>query len=339
MALATIHYDNNLRFESELNIDDLKMGGPIYVNGNTKEVSLQPKRKYKQYYIEHIARGSRYVKIHNGEYDTFDDVEYIFGELEIFFGEGKVSIDIVQKAIMYSAKNIRPRRMHKTKEIQSQLFKKWKRVLGRMNLCQRLKNPDVGKALFCHWSPLIEYHCLTCFDLLGQKERYAEFGEWIKSSDYKSERENVDVPNNISQVGIAELYYSEYQKIYGVKNSFFNFIDNVLDRNDLEVLLNSIKIEKTGINIDVYELANKEEKKKYLYALRNLYTHNLDAQGGVHPNLFQSEMSNRWVSRKQIINQIDFHTYSVYGWPDMLISTVMNGLKNQIEQYAQFDQS
>ncbi|ABV88164.1 hypothetical protein [Shewanella pealeana] len=337
MTLVTIYYDTAFRFECELNIDYLKLGDAIYVNENTKEVALHPKKKFEKYYIGHIAKKSCVIQVHDGSLNIEGEVDYIFGELNGHFVENKVSKNVVQKSVMYSANKIRSKQLHKTRELECQQFRKWVRVLNRMDLCRILMNPDVGRGLSSHWSPLIEYHCLTCFDLLGQKERYTDFGGWIKGSKYKSERDNVLIPTNTAQDKIAELYHSEYQRLYGVKNSFFNFIDNILDKNHLNELLNSIRIYQNGINDDTSEFGNEADKKKYLYEVRNLYTHNLEAQFGVHPDSFPSGIPNAWNCRKQIINQGSFNTYAVYGWPNTLINTVMNGLKRQIEQYSEYN--
>ena len=334
MYLVTVHFDDKVRFECELNLKGLKLGDILYVNSNTSEATLKPKKNFNKYYINHIANKSRYINLHNGLYNTFDDVERIFNELDSFFEKNEITKELVQKAVTNSASNIRPKQMHKTNEIQSQQFKKWVRVIDRINLCERLMHPDVGRELFSHWSSLIEYHCLTCFDLLGQKEGYADFGRWIRSSDYKADRERVVVPENTDYDKVSEIYYSEYQRRYGVKNSFFNFLDNILNKDDVEILFSSIRIEKTGINNDEYQLGDELEKKKYLYALRNLYTHNLDAQGGVHHELAAARMADNWVYRKQIINQRDFNTFSVLNWPDILMFIVMTGLKRQVTQYA-----
>ncbi len=81
--------------------------------------------------------------------------------------------------------------------------------------------------------------------------------------------------------------YAEYQKIYGVKTSFYRFIDEILMEEAREQLLLSVRIEQKKEGSVFIDDAIK--KKAFLYESRNLFTHHLIPTGsparGVWPEL------------------------------------------------------
>ncbi|MFK7786845.1 MAG: hypothetical protein AB8B56_17120 [Crocinitomicaceae bacterium] len=90
---------------------------------------------------------------------------------------------------------------------------------------------------------LITYLKLTCFDKLGQPTNYMQFNNWLKSKRKKTERELII--SDLGSEGIleqAEKLYNEYLKIYGVKNSFYRFINEVIPDRSKQKLLDGIEI-------------------------------------------------------------------------------------------------
>lgn len=166
------------------------------------------------------------------------------------------------------------------------------KVYQRLQLISTLENDPGNNSLEFKgyaFPGLITYLLLTCFDLLGQKDSsWKFFPDWLKSKKCTQEVEaarlkiinncGVSNENEINHMKFSELLFNEYQIQYGNKNAFSNFINSVLPQGYQEELLECIKIEKI-IEVDekTTEIQNLDdlEKIKWLYNLRNSYTHNL----------------------------------------------------------------
>ncbi|GAB7530607.1 hypothetical protein PS3A_30180 [Pseudomonas sp. 3A(2025)] len=136
---------------------------------------------------------------------------------------------------------------------------------------------------------MVVYLLLTCLDLLGQSERYVSFDEWLSShkEKYSSQRDLAisKLGQCIDPVEVSKALLSAYNKVYGVTNSFFGGIDK-LSENARDYLFSNIRISESLIcaggkardnstNGVVVENQN-QLKKKYLFSLRNSFTHALD---------------------------------------------------------------
>ncbi|MBC7472441.1 MAG: hypothetical protein H7196_04260 [candidate division SR1 bacterium] len=125
--------------------------------------------------------------------------------------------------------------------------------------------------------PVSEYLSLTCFDLLGQKTSWLSFDQWLVSGKRKKERDAIiSVITETDYIKKTSLIYDGYQAIYGVKNSFFNFIENLLDKTRREALFSSVQIkiyDGYPNNLLSFTFGIEEDKKKYLYSIRNNFTH------------------------------------------------------------------
>lgn len=170
------------------------------------------------------------------------------------------------------------------------IIKVYRRLLLVRNLNKQRDLADIGLIQFLY-PGLITYLTLTCFDQLGQDIKgWIFFPDWLLSKKLKTEREAViekiskklKLESESNQINFEYLteVYSEYHKLYGMKNSFIYFIQKVLNEDQKEKLLNSIIIE-TKIHEEnrteiIFE--NDSQKINWLYALRNNYTHSLDSQ-------------------------------------------------------------
>jgi hypothetical protein len=162
--------------------------------------------------------------------------------------------------------------------------------------------------------PVSEYLTLTCFDLLGQKVDWMTFDQWIDSGKKKEERDQIISKIELTNfIEASKTLYREYQLLYGVKNSFYNFIDEILDKRHQELLFSSIKIEVFDDypnNVLSKYFADNEEKKKYLYSIRNNFTHK-----AVHstpneilwPNSFDKD--GWWRREELFIKKKNWHFY------------------------------
>jgi len=130
----------------------------------------------------------------------------------------------------------------------------WKKSKGRallqvnerLDTCNALItdiNSNMGSIRRYKYPALVIYLKLTCFDKLGQPGEFMPFNNWLKSKKKKEERESIfsslDGENLLEQV---DKLYNGYLKIYGVKNSFYRFVNEVIPNKSKEKLLDGIEI-------------------------------------------------------------------------------------------------
>lgn len=141
---------------------------------------------------------------------------------------------------------------------------------------------------------LVVYLLLTCFDLLGQNEKFLTFPDWLnsKKNNHVNERkEALDQLNdskNVSHVDAAKKLHEHYISLYGVRNSFENGINKLSDY-EKEKLLSTVDV--SLLPKEALDPANKNTsfpgikivdshkeyrlKIKYLFGMRNAFTHKL----------------------------------------------------------------
>lgn len=179
--------------------------------------------------------------------------------------------------------------------------------------------------------PVSEYLSLTCFDLLGQKSNWLTFEQWLLSGKQKNERETI-LSNIIEADYIKKtsLVFNEYQKIYGVKNSFFNFIDKILDQEHKKALFSNMRIEiyeDYPRNLQSFAYGVDDDKKKYLFSIRNNFTHQ-----AVHntPNeyLWPTHFDNNgWWRREELfIKKKNWHYFVHRDYLTTLKDSVIYGI-------------
>lgn len=173
-------------------------------------------------------------------------------------------------------------------------------IFNRINLIKRLiglKNHFQGVGLFSdglncenhpymHYSALRNYLAMTCFDILGQPTKWKEFGTWLEANSTESERdEALKLYQAEGEIQKIISIYKYYNSKYGVKNSFYRFIKEVISEESRKKLMNSIVAIKSteqdrrkpdgGVE-HVYseeELFDYQLKEKFLYSIRNSFTH------------------------------------------------------------------
>jgi hypothetical protein len=173
---------------------------------------------------------------------------------------------------------------------------------------------------------LIVYLLLTCFDILGQNKEWMNFDTWLKSGKNKVERNdilsNIDVNKDLLHK-VKDILL-EYNKIYGARTSFNNFIDNILPDESRSLLLNSIRNTRDGI-------ADNLENRKLLYEIRNNYTHH-----GFGVPI--GAIYNRMAPPGWTIYIGGFGVYSdieLYDWPATLFYAVKEGFAAYIKRMSQ----
>ena len=191
---------------------------------------------------------------------------------------------------------------------------------------------------------LCNYLLLTCFDLLGQPSDYLDFHSWLSSSKSKPERlgivEEIKAEDFVGKV--MELHKG-YLLLYGTKNSFMRFINEILSAQQKEILLNSIRItyglplSERKENTSHPSLGSEEspaKKSAFLFSARNLYTHKAQNIGGFGDAIFPKELLEETVKHRaqyqyELYRPIYSEetakyciSYSACNWPDVLINCI-----------------
>lgn len=190
---------------------------------------------------------------------------------------------------------------------------------------------------------LVTYLYLTCFDQLGTPVRgWHFFPDWIVSRAHRAEveeiidksRNKVNI-NSIDEIKcMVKKIYKKYHTIYGVKNSFYRFIREVIPKDTRYNLLNSILVKKwIDTNIQVFDF-NVDEvyKEKWLFNTRNNYTHNLFT---TQTNLTNGKQigNDIWMERERILTDDGCIFILVLdNFESILENTIIQAIKVLIEK-------
>lgn len=194
------------------------------------------------------------------------------------------------------------------------------------------------------------YLSLTCFDILGQPNNWIDFGSWLKSKKLKLEREKIINKNYTSNYSeFISAVNNDYNKIYGVKNSFYKFIREILSEKNRLKLFDSInttiQITPKVVTPNGITMATGKDiefpieiKEKFLFNIRNSFTHKGisigDAAGGIFdtdkPNTLPPDWKPFWGYigiHTETING-DIINFSVKRWPFVLIEIIEDTINN-----------
>lgn len=186
-----------------------------------------------------------------------------------------------------------------------------------------------------HIPPVSEYLILTCFDLLGQKSNFISFDQWLTSKKKKNER--TEFLNNINTDDFIEKskkLYQKFQNIYGVKNSFMNFINYTLDKEHRTQLFDTIRVKIYSDypnNLFDVQYGGDDEKASYLYSLRNKFTHRAE-HSTPNPYLWPNHYDEEgWYNRDDIYFKKKNWFYSVNRqYNEKLIKSVKYGIYSRL---------
>jgi hypothetical protein len=185
-----------------------------------------------------------------------------------------------------------------------------------------------------YYPQLITYLRLTCFDQLGQPTEWYDFKNWLKSKklEQKSDKEKIlqsITSQNPIEIGIQ--LFDGYQKIFGNKNSFSNFINSVITNDQRIKLLGSIEIkiydakESSQNDRDVKD----SDKLNYLYRIRNDYTHNIYNKDPISKINQEEKLWNHRERIKDGKNELWISTK--FDFQQTLKDTVLNGIAQRIK--------
>jgi hypothetical protein len=216
-------------------------------------------------------------------------------------------------------------------EEKENVFRKIHFIAKRMDFVSRLHRADV---LFC--AELIIYLLLTCFDILGENKEWINFDNWLNSDEKEDEKERSNIfskiDNNKKLLQNIKYIRSEYNKIYGVRTSFNNFIDNILPVEARFRLLDSIQeVKNTSKDGVVDILSNRANNKKLLFEIRNSYTHRgIGIPSGMTNDHSSLPCWSIYIGLFGIYSHLQF-----YNWPSILFYAVKEGFVAYIEKMGQ----
>ncbi len=192
------------------------------------------------------------------------------------------------------------------------------------------------------YPPLITYLRLTCFDQLGQPDSRHPFNSWLIST--KKEEERMNIISEIEEsdkILFSKKLYEGYNKIYGVKNSFFRFLREIISTDIREQLLNKIRITDNFDSIAklVGEYIDGDldylQKEKYLYSVRNDFTHNTSFAKGYVADIHGDFNDGKEYKLREIIYK-ESKEYGVFisnDFEEYLKEVILNGIAEIIKKY------
>jgi hypothetical protein len=204
--------------------------------------------------------------------------------------------------------------------------------------------PDgTGVGEYDQHDSLINYLLLTCFDVLGQQAPFVDFKKWLQSKKLSDERQqalSTLAPNQMA-LDVTEALFDWYSCRYSVTKGFYRFIDEVITAGAKEALLASVAVVRVPQVEDPDQLVSM--KKKFLYDLRNQFTH-----GAVTPTTVSrmddgarleivdvNEGGHRTrIPFRQALGKIDQEgSYFVADWPFVLYETVAGAVGEPIPEW------
>lgn len=189
--------------------------------------------------------------------------------------------------------------------------------------------------LYAEHDALVNYLLLTCFDVLGQPDEWRDFPSWLRSQNTKSERdEAVAALTTSDPVEAASQLSKAHQSLYGIRRSFVRFIDEKLSESARCALLGSICLVRDGVEVD-----DPDAKKKFLYGLRNAFTHEAKARGQPARVFAPQHVTLRPTGLDFGCVEIDRdkkYTYGVRRWPWTLFETIAGFVGEPIPDFRAY---
>lgn len=319
---------NNETYEVEYDRTKLKLGAIVHVTEQPigPSFSDRPGQTSVPHTVMWIAHSQWYVELSKGLQVDDNHIARILKA-----ASGLVSEDASREAYAYCCSRVPLERQYLDNVLEKCGLAQIMSVVERLELVDRLHDEDVGKRLFVHWEPLVTHLMLTCFDRLGQPVSWLDFPAWLSKLE-----PNYGGSSTEECVEAARRLYLEWQAIYGVRTAFNNFLTKVLPRVSLNSLLFSFDLHTSNFPLDGHLVpATNDQKLRYLYELRNRYTHEGDYIGGVHPRIMATPDKIGWTThRKQTILGDKLVTLETRNWPEIFVSTVRIGLAATIRNIS-----
>lgn len=289
-----------------------------------------------------------------------DQLKYFYKELfsekiseSDFLKKFEIAFDKLENELSKKNTEITRRKLF----IKSTLFKILK-TCQRLFLIKELKDDKINGGTRQFLYPgLITYLMLTCFDQLGQSktgflpfnswlderklpnandQTFEKIKVWLKSEDLKESVEDKVNENAESFIDFVKTIYSDYNAIHGVKISFFYFLDNILPNESREKLLNSIDIVKKEIitpkGLEITRLGDIF-KKKWLFQIRNDFTHNLESKEKHYAKGFYLK-GGAWIIMDEVKKEKSGTQFLVNdNFKDIIHDSILIGMISLLDNY------
>lgn len=309
----------------------LRLGATVHVGtdagGKPDRFSPQPFGGSVKYWIDWIATSEWAVSL-RGPYQV--DAHLIERVCELV----DLARPTVEAALGRAAKDVRPDHRFKTKELTRSRVSVVSTVVERIDLVDRLSEAELIQNLQHHHEALVAYLLLTCFDRLGQPADWLSFRDWLLAAGAAEHRRSAvaELGAEEDPLRIAERLHDSYIRRYGTGTAFHRFLNRVLDGSEREELLACIRIDRIATPPRMTRLdAGDDLKVKWLYGLRNEYTHQARFVPGVEiPDNAPFDRSMWTGLRRQEVTATEWITVSLRAWPEILRRTVLKGLSRYL---------
>lgn len=313
----------------------LRLGLKLYVLLNENEqapvqISIEEEPSSVPHWVQWIAPSEWYVILEPRYQVPIAFIERTTQAVQPFLDS-----QTVENAMRQFASQIRPQYQHKTSEFERNPLSVIFSVLERLELALGVSTQPTNAPGWVRTEPLQSYLLLTCFDRLGQPAEWMDFGTWLTTkasadtvSDLARRQPKLD------RLAFTKNLYAEYQSVFGTKNSFFRFVQEILPQDAREILVHSVEITRLSVPPSVKPLPPPSdlEKIQYLYKLRNEYTHKAGSVASA------GEWYGRtYASRRQIFGETSWSDTTTHGWPAVLERCVRQGLAKCLARAAEPD--
>ena len=329
---------NGKNFEKLFDRSKIRLGKVLYIkeseSGNDLQISESEFNQSKKVAVSWIAPSVWAISLIEKYHLEKSEIE----KIQTLLTEYLDAVE-VERILQSLASKLRIEHLYKSSEYENSSLRVIFAVHERLQLVSSLKTKEIGEKLWHQWEPVISYHLLTCFDLLGQPTDWTTFESWLTSDSYLEERNQI--LSKVREVGnaieITKTLHQEYLRIYGVKNSFSRFMRELLPERNRRELFGSIKIHTNSmpplINT-VSEDGTDEDKEKFLFNLRNNYAHKIKIIPGINSEMINlpTEYRNVFTMKNQVFKAETWVSYFTLDWPDVLEHIVRIGLAEYLKK-------
>lgn len=330
MAKVFFDFDDALfpsRYEAEFDRSRLRLGTLVYVEDRQTGPRFfsKPTPSSRPHAVSWIAPSDWYVLLTRGYRLQDSDLDKLVSAVGSY-----ATADDVRAACDKSIREMPIEELYLTRTREQSLLGQLMTVADRLELVQRLSISKSPALLVDQYEPLVVYLMLTCFDVLGQPAQWRDFRSWLNGK----EASKVSLAGS-SPIEQSKQLYEAWAERYGVRNSFYRFMNEVLPPDALVRLLASIEYLILSNPPDLIDQQNgdDEKKKRWLFEVRNRFTHSAQINRGYHADVFGKPRPSQ--ERKQTrFGRQSWEVINVEDWPRRIIETVQCGLAAKIKSYV-----
>jgi hypothetical protein len=305
----------------------LRLGALVHVEDRQGEPKFfsKPTTSSEPYAVSWIAPSEWYVVLTRGYRFHGPDLDRLLKAVG-----GYATEDEVRAACDKCVREMPIEELYLTKTREQSLLGQFMTVVDRIELVQRLSTSESSKLLLDQYEPLVVYLMLTCFDVLGQPAEWRDFRSWLNGK----EASTVGLTGS-SPVEQSKQLYQAWSERYGVRNSFYRFMNEVLPSEALGRLLASIEYLILSNPPEIRQQKGDDDKKKrWLFDVRNRFTHNAQVNRGYHPSMFHDLAPGR-TQKQTRFGKKSWEVVNVEDWPQRIIEAVQCGLSAKMKKLSQ----